>query len=75
MVYYTHRLSTHPLPGRGMEIEMNVQALTATPEQLAVLIEYCRNQIQQYAYGLPAELQGVVEAISGPCFDADDEEA
>lgn len=53
---------------------MNAQALTATPEQLAVLIEYCRSQIQQYAYGIPAELQGVVEAISGPCFDADGEE-
>ena len=47
---------------------MSNQELNATPEQLAVLIDYCRSQIQQYAYGLPADLKGVVEAISGPCF-------
>lgn len=54
---------------------MAAQQFTATPEQLAVLIQYCRDQIQQYAYGIPAELQGVVEAISGPCFESEDEEA
>lgn len=47
---------------------MAAQQFNATPEQLAILVEYCRSQVQQYAYGIRAELQAAVEAISGPCF-------
>lgn len=47
---------------------MAAQQFNATPEQLAVLIEFCRRRVQEHDFYASAELRAAVEAVSGPCF-------
>ncbi|SDX52050.1 hypothetical protein [Lysobacter enzymogenes] len=52
---------------------MATQTFEATPEQLAVLIEFCRREVHRGEYVTP-QLQAVVEAISGPCFRMEEQD-
>lgn len=46
---------------------MSAPTFTATPEQLAVLVAFCRREAHRGEY-MTLEVQAVVEAVSGPCF-------